>query len=122
LTNTSNANYNDIVSHFLQITLKLEPLFKRSITYLTRDDSDLAEQVVDFGHKHEFADITWYPSQGRAVYRVDDRVAVDTPGNGLYDFIPFRPTPSLELAIIRTAGMHAFLNLINFLQNLCYSV
>ncbi|TKY64137.1 L-gulonolactone oxidase 6 [Spatholobus suberectus] len=85
-----------------QITLKLEPLFKRSITYLVKNDSDLGDQVAAFGHAHEFADITWYPSQRKAVYRVDDRVPINTSGNGLYDFIPFRPTPSLELAIIRT--------------------
>ncbi|GAU30119.1 hypothetical protein TSUD_360120 [Trifolium subterraneum] len=47
-------------------------------------------------------DITWYPSQRKAIYRVDDRVPINTPGNGLYEFIPFRPTPSLALAVIRT--------------------
>ncbi|KAL2336260.1 hypothetical protein Fmac_010706 [Flemingia macrophylla] len=85
-----------------QVTLKLEPLFKRSITYVAKDDSDLGEEVGGFGHAHEFADITWYPSQRKAVYRVDDRVPMNTSGNGLYDFIPFRPTSSLELAVIRT--------------------
>ncbi|KAI4328973.1 hypothetical protein L6164_021283 [Bauhinia variegata] len=85
-----------------QITLKLEPLFKRSITYVTKNDSDLGDEVASFGRKHEFADITWYPSQRKAVYRNDDRVPISTPGNGLYDFIPFRPTPSLALALIRS--------------------
>ncbi|WJX86722.1 putative L-gulonolactone oxidase 6, variant 2 [Trifolium repens] len=65
-----------------QVTLKLEPVFKRSITYLAKSDSDLGEQV--------------------AIYRVDDRVPLNTSGNGLYEFIPFRPTPSLALAVIRT--------------------
>ncbi|RDX85136.1 putative L-gulonolactone oxidase 6, partial [Mucuna pruriens] len=87
---------------FNMITLKLEPLFKRSITYLAKDDSDLGEQVTSFGHAHEFADITWYPSHRKALYRVDHRVPINTSGNGLYDFIPFRPTPSLGLALIRT--------------------
>ncbi|CAL0315420.1 unnamed protein product [Lupinus luteus] len=86
-----------------QVTLKLEPLFKRSITYLTKDDSDLGDKAAAFGHEHEFADITWYPSQHKAVYRVDDRVPFNTSGNGLYDFIPFRPTSSIELALIRSA-------------------
>eukprot|EP00256_Glycine_max_P025061 XP_003548404.2 probable L-gulonolactone oxidase 6 [Glycine max] len=85
-----------------QITLKLEPLFKRSITYVAKDDSDLGGQVVAFGDAHEFADITWYPSQHKAIYRVDDRVPINTSGNGLYDFIPFRPTPSLASVFIRT--------------------
>lgn len=84
-----------------QVTLKLEPMFKRSITYVAKSDSDLGDQVVSFGHEHEFADISWYPSQHKAIYRVDDRVPINTSGNGLYDFIPFRPTPSIALAAIR---------------------
>ncbi|KEH18585.1 putative oxidoreductase [Medicago truncatula] len=84
-----------------QVTLKLEPIFKRSITYVAKSDSDLGDQVVSFGHEHEFADISWYPSQHKAMYRVDDRVPINTSGNGLYDFIPFRPTPSIALAAIR---------------------
>ncbi|KAK7275430.1 hypothetical protein RIF29_16547 [Crotalaria pallida] len=86
-----------------QITLKLEPMFKRSITYSTEDDSNLGDKAAAFGHEHEFADITWYPSQHKAVYRIDDRVPINTSGNGLYDFIPFRSTLSAELAFIRTA-------------------
>lgn len=76
--------------------------------------------MVTFGHDHEFADIIWYPSQHKAVYRIDDRVPINTSGNGLYDFIPFRPTPSLELAIIRTTGVANFieLKLTNFI--VCY--
>ena len=93
----------------MQITLQLEPIFKRSITYLTKDDSDLGDKVASFGHEHEFADITWYPSQHKVVYRVDDRVPTNTSGNGLYDFIPFRPTPSVELALVRTTGQLCFI-------------
>jgi len=78
---------------------------------VAKNDSDLGDQVAAFGHAHEFADITWYPSQRKAVYRVDDRVPFNTSGNGLYDFIPFRPTPSLELAILRTTGLHSFIEL-----------
>ncbi|KAE7999300.1 hypothetical protein FH972_003745 [Carpinus fangiana] len=85
-----------------QVTLKLQPLFKRSITYLTKDDSDLGDEVASFGNSHEFADITWYPSQRKAVYRLDDRVSTNTSGNGLYDFTPFRSTLSVELDAVRT--------------------
>ena len=60
--------------------------------------------MASFGNQHEFADITWYPSQRKAVYRIDDRVSTNTQGNGLYDFTPFRPTASLELGLIRTLG------------------
>ncbi|KAK9910099.1 hypothetical protein M0R45_034074 [Rubus argutus] len=85
-----------------QVTLNLQPMFKRSITYLSKNDSDLGDQVLKFGKQHEFADILWYPSQHKAVYRVDDRVSSNTSGNGLYDFLPFRATSSLALAVIRT--------------------
>ncbi|VVA25546.1 PREDICTED: L-gulonolactone oxidase [Prunus dulcis] len=85
-----------------QVTLNLQPMFKRSITYLRKNDSDLGDQVVGFGKQHEFADVLWYPSQHKAVYRMDDRVSSNTSGNGFFDFIPFRATSSLELAIIRT--------------------
>lgn len=86
------------------MTLKLEPLFKRSIRYVEKNDSDLGDQAVSFGNQHEFADIFWYPSQRKAVYRIDDRVSLNTSGNGLYDFTGFRSMLSLVLAGIRTTG------------------
>eukprot|EP00257_Ricinus_communis_P021780 XP_015581337.1 probable L-gulonolactone oxidase 6 [Ricinus communis] len=84
-----------------KVTLKLQPLFKRSITYVAKNDTDLGDQATTFGHQHEFADITWYPSQHKAIYRIDDRISSNISGNGLYNSIPFRPTPSLELLLIR---------------------
>ncbi|XP_022943972.1 probable L-gulonolactone oxidase 6 [Cucurbita moschata] len=86
-----------------QVTLKLQPMFKRSITYFERDDTDLSDQVISFGRSYEFADMTWYPSQRKVMYRRDTRVSSNTSGNGLYDFIPFRPTPSAALAIVRAS-------------------
>ncbi|OIT06752.1 putative l-gulonolactone oxidase 6, partial [Nicotiana attenuata] len=85
-----------------QITLKLEPVFKRAITLSERNDSDLGDEAAVFGRKHEFADFTWYPSQRMVVYRIDDRVPANTPGNGLNDFLGFRSTASLVLAILRS--------------------
>ncbi|KAK8718250.1 hypothetical protein V6N13_045491 [Hibiscus sabdariffa] len=85
-----------------QVTFKLQPLFKRSITYVTKDDNDLGDEAVTFGKLHEFADIFWYPSQRKAVYRVDDRVSTNASGNGLYDFTPFRSTLSVALAVTRS--------------------
>ncbi|KAF7088324.1 hypothetical protein CFC21_091446 [Triticum aestivum] len=75
-----------------QVTLALQPLFKRSTTFTERDDDDLAEQVTKFGYQHEFADIAWYPGHGRAVYRMDDRLPMNASGDGVLDFIGFRPT------------------------------
>ena len=88
----------------MQVTLKLEPLFKRSITYVTKNDSDLGDELLTFGRKHEFGDVIWYPSHKKAVYRIDDRVSVNASGNGLYNFFPFRSTPSIALAIVRSTG------------------
>ncbi|GKU85965.1 hypothetical protein SLEP1_g559 [Rubroshorea leprosula] len=86
----------------LGVTLKLEPMFKRSITYVKKIDMDLGDQAVSFGKQHEFADMSWYPSQRQVVYRVDDRVSPDVSGEGLYDFTGFRDTLSLVAESIRT--------------------
>ncbi|GLU07991.1 hypothetical protein SLE2022_249270 [Rubroshorea leprosula] len=85
-----------------QVTLKLEPMFKRSITYVKKIDMDLGDEAVSFGKQHEFADMSWYPSQRQVVYRVDDRVSPDVSGEGLYDFTGFRDTLSLVAESIRT--------------------
>lgn len=82
----------------------MEPLFKRSITYITKDDTDLGDELVTFGRKHEFGDVIWYPSQKKAVYRIDDRVSVNASGNGSYNFFPFRSTASAALAVVRSTG------------------
>lgn len=79
-------------------------MFKRSITLSERDDSNLGEDAATLGRQHEFADFTWYPSQHKVIYKIDDRVPANTPGNALNDFPGFRSTSSLVLAIIRTTG------------------
>lgn len=68
------------------------------------NDSDLAEQVNKFAKQHEFADLTWYPSQRKAIYRMDDRVPSDTPGNAWLDLPGFESTPSVALASLRLLG------------------
>ncbi|KAG8386332.1 hypothetical protein BUALT_Bualt03G0137900 [Buddleja alternifolia] len=85
-----------------QVTLKLQPMFKRSITYIIKNDSDLGDEAVSFGRLHEFADITWYPSQKWVIYRVDNRVSSNMSGNGLIDFPGFRSVSALVLAALRT--------------------
>ncbi|XP_047338315.1 L-gulonolactone oxidase 2-like [Impatiens glandulifera] len=86
-----------------QVTFQLQPMFKRSITFQMKNDNDLGDQIVNFGYQHEFADIAWYPSQRKVVYRLDDRISSSVFGNGLYNFIPFRPTLSLLTASIRAS-------------------
>ncbi|KAL3502072.1 hypothetical protein ACH5RR_036521 [Cinchona calisaya] len=58
-----------------QVTLKLQPMFKRSITFLEKNDSNFEDQATTFGKQHEFADCSWYTSQRKVVCRIDDRVA-----------------------------------------------
>lgn len=85
----------------------MQPLFKRSITFVTQNDTDLSDQVVTFGRQHEFADMIWYPSQKQVVYRIDDRVSTNVSGNGLWDHPGFRAIPSLVLLILRSTGTQA---------------
>ncbi|MCL7031459.1 hypothetical protein MKW94_010777 [Papaver nudicaule] len=77
-----------------QVTLKLEPLYRRSITIVRKNDSDLATVASTFGNEHAFGEITWYPYHRKALCRIDNRVS----GNGLIDFIGFHSTstPTLE--------------------------
>ncbi|XP_010451193.1 PREDICTED: probable L-gulonolactone oxidase 4 [Camelina sativa] len=85
-----------------QVTFKLQPMFKRSLTYVMIDDTDFGEQAVTFGEKHEFSDFIWLPSQGKVLYRIDDRVPGNVSGNGLFNFFPFRSQVSLALAFTRS--------------------
>ena len=93
----------------VQVTLALQPLFKRSISFLKLDDSDLAEQVASWGRLHEFGDITWLPEERKVIYRQDDRVDVSTPGNGLNDNLGFRPLSASDLVASRTQGVRRLL-------------
>jgi L-gulonolactone oxidase len=79
-------------------------MFKRSLTFVTRSDEDLAEQAVKFGHQHEFADLAWYPGHRKVLYRKDDRLSVNVSGNGVYNFIGFRSTATLAIEINRFSG------------------
>ncbi|OAY84493.1 putative L-gulonolactone oxidase 6, partial [Ananas comosus] len=85
------------------VTLKLQPLFKRSVTFAKYGDADLADRAVTFGNQHEFADMAWYPGQGKVIYRIDDRVPDNVSGNGVFNFVGFRSTATLLLATNRLA-------------------
>ncbi|RCV25821.1 hypothetical protein SETIT_5G196300v2 [Setaria italica] len=67
-----------------RVTLELQPLFKRSVTFVTRNDTDLAEQRKVF-------------------YRKDDRVDVSTPGDGLNDYLFLRSYAKLGVIAARVA-------------------
>ncbi|KAM3393119.1 hypothetical protein ACQJBY_013998 [Aegilops geniculata] len=78
-----------------QVTLALQPMFKRSVTFVERDDADLEDQVAEWGRVHEFGDVAWQPGRGKVVYRQDDRVDVSSPGDGVNDHLVLRPRPAL---------------------------
>ncbi|KAI6680036.1 hypothetical protein NL676_033917 [Syzygium grande] len=73
-----------------KVKFSLEGGFKRSITYNFTDDARMEEIYRDHAMKYEFADITWYPSKHTAVYRYDNRVPLNTSGDGVYDFLGFQ--------------------------------
>ncbi|KAJ0030805.1 hypothetical protein Pint_12813 [Pistacia integerrima] len=73
-----------------KVKLSLEKRFKRSITYNFTGDAQIEDLFMDHAKKFEFADITWYPSRNKAVYRYDNRVPLNTPGDGVFDFLGFQ--------------------------------
>ncbi|XP_057722436.1 L-gulonolactone oxidase 3-like isoform X2 [Arachis stenosperma] len=86
-----------------KVTLRVEPSFKRSITYNFTSDVGLEDLYVDHAKKYEFADITWYPSQHTAIYRYDSRVPLNTSGNAVFDFIGFQDNPTLIPEAVRAS-------------------
>jgi len=95
------------------VKFSLEKGFKRSITYDFTDDARIEEIYTDHAMKYEFADITWYPSKHTAVYRNDNRVPLNTSGDGLYDFLGFQSNSVVVSKSVRTTG-NASLLLSNF--------
>ncbi|XP_002992203.2 L-gulonolactone oxidase 3 [Selaginella moellendorffii] len=75
-----------------QVTLSLQPIFKRSVTKFEASDINLEREILEFGKNHEFGDVSWYPSKYKVIYRADDRVPVSTSGDGVNDFTGFQPT------------------------------
>ncbi|KAK4490922.1 hypothetical protein RD792_001641, partial [Penstemon davidsonii] len=67
-----------------KVTFSLERGFKRSITFNFTNDGGIEEECMEHGKKYEFGDIQWYPSKHTAVYRYDDRVPLNTSGDGVY--------------------------------------
>lgn len=91
-----------------QVTLQLQPMFKRTITNRVISDVDFESAVASFAAKTEFGDVTWYPSQEKVIFRDDDRVPLSTPGAGINDFTGFREQPSFLITTTRIAGFYFF--------------
>ncbi|MBA0673927.1 hypothetical protein Goari_015549 [Gossypium aridum] len=86
-----------------KVKLSLERGFKRSITYNFTNDSSIENNFMEHGKKYEFGDITWYPSKHTAVYRYDSRVPMDTPGDGINDFLGFQSNEILISKSVRAS-------------------
>ncbi|WOK99200.1 L-gulonolactone oxidase 2-like isoform X2 [Canna indica] len=86
-----------------QVTLQLEPMFKRSVTNRVVTDVAFEQTISSFAATTQYGDIVWYPSQSIVVYRDDAKVPVTTVGRGINDYLGFRPQLSLIITSIRAA-------------------
>lgn len=86
----------------IQVTLQIEPQFKRSVTHDLTSDEELETRLFETAKYQEFGDIRWFPSLGQIMYRADNRVPLSTPGDGAYDL--FRPAPAQPVIAARAGG------------------
>ncbi|KAI5081800.1 hypothetical protein GOP47_0001543 [Adiantum capillus-veneris] len=83
-----------------KVSLQVEPLFKRSITNEFLMDADMEDRILSFASTYEFGDVLWHPSQRKAVYKMDSRVWMNAPGDGVNDFIGFR---AFDVAVVEAS-------------------
>uniref|UniRef100_A0A0E0F661 Uncharacterized protein n=1 Tax=Oryza meridionalis TaxID=40149 RepID=A0A0E0F661_9ORYZ len=60
---------------YMATILALQLLFKRSVAFVNRNDSDIAEMVAMWGGLHEFGDVASLPRRRMVVYREHGRAA-----------------------------------------------
>ncbi|KAJ7540613.1 hypothetical protein O6H91_10G023000 [Diphasiastrum complanatum] len=97
-----------VLGVILQVTFALHPMFKRSVSLEARADNLLEEDVLSFAQAHDFGDITWYPSIRKALYRLDDLVSVDSPGDGINKYQGFQGIPVAQIEQARRGGNLCF--------------
>ncbi|GLJ35293.1 hypothetical protein SUGI_0710090 [Cryptomeria japonica] len=99
-----------------QVTFAVEKMFKRSVRLELKYDSDLEKTFVPFAESHEFGSIYWFPSFSGVLYTIQDRVAVDVPGDGklsqtefgpmtVESFLQFRLAEELSSAKVNTSNL-----------------
>lgn len=66
------------------VTFQLEPMFKRSTRIEVKADESLDSELLQFAKGHEFGEISWYPATGKVLLKLEDRVSVETEGEGAY--------------------------------------
>ncbi|KAL2517820.1 L-gulonolactone oxidase 3 [Abeliophyllum distichum] len=86
-----------------KVTFSLERGFKRSITFNFTNDDGIENEFMEHAKKYEFGDIQWYPSRHTAVYKYDNRVPLDTSGDGVFDFIGFQSNLVLVVQATRAS-------------------
>ncbi|CAD5193507.1 unnamed protein product [Musa acuminata subsp. malaccensis] len=86
-----------------QVTLQLEPMFKRSITNRVVSDVGFEQTISSYAVTTYYGDISWYPSQRRVVYRDDIKVPITTEGKGVNDYLGFRAQPTHVGASLRAS-------------------
>ncbi|KAL3645913.1 hypothetical protein CASFOL_011093 [Castilleja foliolosa] len=86
-----------------KVTFSLEQGFKRSITFNFTNDNGIEDEFMDHAKKHEFGDIQWYPSQHTAVYRYDDRISLNSSGDGVNDFLGFQSALDIVSKTVRSS-------------------
>eukprot|EP01018_Ginkgo_biloba_P024910 Gb_17667 [translate_table: standard] len=99
-----------------QVTFALEPMFKRSVSYSLRDDIDLENQLEGFLRSHEFGDLFWFPSFGKARFGSIGRVSVDVPGNGVNKAIG---QPAKVLEVEKDAAMYDMIDTREGSERMC---
>ncbi|KAG6556198.1 hypothetical protein Mapa_002139 [Marchantia paleacea] len=53
------------------VTLELQPQFKRSLTFVQKNDNTLETEILENSLKYEFGDVSWHPAAHMALYRED---------------------------------------------------
>uniref|UniRef100_A0A804I1B8 FAD-binding PCMH-type domain-containing protein n=1 Tax=Musa acuminata subsp. malaccensis TaxID=214687 RepID=A0A804I1B8_MUSAM len=86
-----------------QVTLQLEPMFKRSITHRVIGDVGFEQTISSYAVTTYYGDISWFPSQGRVVYRDDIKVPITTKGKGENDLLVFRAQSSIDVVSARAS-------------------
>ncbi|KAL0297272.1 UNVERIFIED_CONTAM: L-gulonolactone oxidase 3 [Sesamum radiatum] len=86
-----------------KVRLMVEGGFKRSITLNFTNDRGIEDEFMEHGKKYEFGDIQWYPSRHTAVYRYDDRLPINTSGDGVYDFVGFQSNFAIIAKSVRAS-------------------
>nr|XP_010936174.3 probable L-gulonolactone oxidase 4 [Elaeis guineensis] len=84
-----------------QVTLQLEPMFKRSVTNRVRRDDAFEQTIASFASTTQYGDIIWYPSQAIVIYRDDVKLPINATGKGENDFLGFRPQARLVIKSTR---------------------